>query len=158
VTPAVPIANPEVTVAFNHGQTEHFQSRLPFPVNDFEIPGMAMFPSSNTGSIWSTYQTPSSMSPTSYLSMSEALPTVTRGEVPEQAYQDVRPRSMGIDYIETTIVASQPNASSDLAATSPLSPGAGAGTMFRPSKWEWQSNYAWLKHPNNYCQTSIFRK
>src|ERR1700761_6765749 len=43
---SAPTGSNEIMVALNHAQTEHYHPNLPFAVNDFEIPGMALFPSS----------------------------------------------------------------------------------------------------------------
>jgi hypothetical protein len=170
-----PSTNQDIFVGLSHGQTEHIHTRLPFAVNDFEIPGMSVFPSPALSSpvSWSSYAqfdfpqaTGPTMSLPSHVRTLPSTPAATYQVPPDaidQAY--FSSPNVSIQQLPTVSIQQLPT----LAPATPVSPvlpsspahahlaTLQSGTPFRPSRWEYETSIALGLNPP-LCQTAIFKK
>jgi len=123
-------------------------------VNDFEIPGMEMYPSTSSGTMWQTYPAQNDLTQQSFMSMSG----ISRPTAEPTHYQGLTSGTMHQNYLgASTISMESRQPISPVTAVSPSSGSISGGNLFRPSKWEYQPNYASLNNTNNFCQTAIFK-
>jgi hypothetical protein len=166
---SAPGGNNEIMVALNHAQTEHYHANLPFAVNDFEIPGMAIFPGSTMSSPmemrqYGQYDYPqTSILPISSMSgPARSYPAATTSFATMPAttmHQEMfRPINIPAEPQPAPAVTPISGLSSPLTSLPLHSVSLQNATPFRRSKWEVE-NFASLHGTMApFCQTSIFKK
>jgi hypothetical protein len=166
---SAPTGNNEILVALNHAQTEHYHANLPFAVNDFEIPGMAIFPpSAMSGPMemrqYGQYDYPqASLLPMSSMSgPARSYPAATTSFATMPAttiHQDMfRPINIPAEPQPPPAVTPISGLPSPLSSLPHHNVSLQSATPFRRSKWEVE-NFASLNGTiAPFCQTSIFKK
>jgi hypothetical protein len=157
----------EVLVNLNHGQTEHYHANLPFAVNDFEIPGMAIFPTTTVSGTSSMRQYHQFDYPQSSMLPISSAPSQIRSSYPSvtNGYSNVPANSMHQDVFRPVSVPAKSQPPPAITPVSAIPSGLPSfahqslslqnATPFRRSKWEVE-NADSLASP--VWQTSIFRK
>jgi hypothetical protein len=159
--------NIQVSVNLNHAQTEHYHANLPFAVNDFEIPGMAIFPTTTVPGTSPMRQYHQFEYPqTSMLPMS-STPAHIRSSYPgvTSGYSGLPANSMHQDVFRPVSVPAKAQPPPVITPTSTVPPGLPSfahqglslqsATPFRRSKWEVENADSFT---SPVWQTSIFRK
>jgi hypothetical protein len=159
--PQGPAATQEMVVAFNHGQTTHTYTRLPFPPNDYEIPGMSIFPNPQI----TTHVTASV--PWPGFSQYEFIPTHPNRVTPQgrplsgpPAVYQIPPTAIHHPfYSSPNLSMEHPPSQPPMTPMSPASPASPSAPQihgpFRPSRWEFETTHRANPHA---CQTTIFKK
>jgi len=145
-----------VIVALNHSQYQHRAfGGLPFPVNDFEIPGMAVFPQPSASAHWDSFSSPMDCSPTSIIAPSTLPSSPQAMNGTSSSYHRLPPNAIHEYYPHSNMGLNTPQ------PTAPVTPVAAmpsyslnSATPFRPSKYEIEQSYA----PHNFCVTQQFKK
>jgi hypothetical protein len=146
-----PVVAPQnVFVALNHASTETTHHKIAFDLDNIEIPGMSFYPGPNIG--WSGFPQYdfSPVSVSQPVSSPRSLPTSTYPSLPAAHAPEYYAPSAPVTTpsIPTVTLPHHPAPHAPIDRVGP----------FRPSIWEYETNFAPAAPHPPLCQTAIFRK
>jgi ubiquitin thioesterase protein OTUB1 len=152
---APPATQQDVLVALQHTSTEHYHATVPFPLSDYELPGMSVYSGPNMG--WSASPPYDFVAAAVSPSMADQVPRSV--STPNYAPTPmISPLSS--DYFPQPLHLEQPASSMPIQTQQsfhhPIS--VDRGGPFRHSRWEYENNFAPAPSFQSACQTSIFKK
>jgi hypothetical protein len=156
-----PAGSNNVIVAYTHSHPQQYHAGLPFAMNDYEIPGMAIFPGPTgpppgAGRQFNQYNYPQ-----------EPIPGPTRSYPAVASYTPAPDTPVESKTFGPVSAANEPqpppavapvSGSSLPPALSSLPQYLQSATPFRRSKWEDAISAPLNGTPSAFCQTSIFKK
>ncbi|KAF2433008.1 cysteine proteinase [Tothia fuscella] len=138
-----------VFVALNHTSTETTHHKIAFELDNIEIPGMSFYPGPNMG--WSNFPQ------YDFSPVSVPYPHSSSRSLPTPSYAPV-PVAHAPEYYTTSVTVPPPSVA---PVTLPHHPAPHAPIdrvgPFRPSIWEYETNFAPAAPHLPLCQTAIFR-
>jgi hypothetical protein len=147
--PVAPIQQ-NVLVALNHGSTATTHHKIPFELDNIEIPGGSFY--SGPGSGWPMFPQYDFAPPPTTLQVDipRSAPPMNYAPVPVAHVPEFIPQSLPVSPLPVTTI------------TLPHHPAhhrpVDHNGPFRPSIWEWETSFgSHVPHPA-LCQTAIFRK
>lgn len=137
-------------VALNHASTETNHQKIAFELDNIEIPGMSFYPGPNMA--WSTFPQYdfAPVSASQPISSPRSLPTLSYAPLPAVPAPEYYPPSAPVatPSLSTVTLPHHPAPHATIDRVGP----------FRPSIWEYETNFAPAAPHLPLCQTAIFRK